>query len=85
MHTVYCLGLVFQLMAVPFFAISLISLVVLKYFKKKKKKKALGLSNPISIHQLVSKFQVNTTEAEPKQLKAECNANKIDIDFHVSK
>ena len=83
MHTVYCLGLVFQLMAVPFFAISLISLVVLKYLKKKKK--ALGLSNPISIHPLVSKFQVNTTEAEPKQLKAECNANKIDIDFHVSK
>ena len=83
MHTVYCLGLVFQLMAVPFFAISLISLVVFKFLKKKKK--ALGLSNPISIHQLVSKFQVNTTEAEPKQLKAECNANKIDIDFHVSK
>ena len=24
-------------------------------------------------------------EAEPKQLKAKCNANKIDIDFHVNK
>ena len=78
-------------MAVPFFANQFNQFgpfeIFLKKLKKKKKKKeeAIGLSNPISIHQLVSKFQVNTTKAEPKQLKAECNANKIDIDFHVSK
>ena len=27
-------------------------------------------------------YQLNR-EAEPKQLKSECNANKINIDFHV--
>ena len=30
----------------------------------------------------LNKYQLNR-EAKPKQLKSKCNANKIDIDFHV--